>query len=121
MQELSNEQLVETIQSLRGDEKRIVADLLRYLHELDERRYYRELGYSSLHSYCTECLGYSDSAAWRRIGVFELRIPKGPGLRVYYALDGERLVLLLGGGDKSTQQRDIRAAKALWKEYRNEN
>ena len=54
-------------------------------------------------------------------GVFELRIPKGPGLRVYYALDGERLVLLLGGGDKSTQQRDIRAAKALWKEYRNEN
>ena len=67
MQEISNEQLVETIQTLRGDEKRVVAKLIRYLHELDERRYYRELGFSSLHAYCTERLGYSNSAAWRRI------------------------------------------------------
>jgi putative addiction module killer protein len=54
-------------------------------------------------------------------GVFEIRIPKGPGLRVYYALDGDRMVILLGGGDKSTQSKDIKAAKELWRSYNNEN
>ena len=52
-------------------------------------------------------------------GVFELRIPKGPGLRVYYGLDGPRIVVLIGGGDKSSQDKDIRKAHRLWKEYLN--
>jgi len=43
-------------------------------------------------------------------GVFELRIALGPGLRVYYALPGRRVVVLLGGGDKSAQSRDINRA-----------
>ena len=51
-------------------------------------------------------------------GVFELRIPKGPGLRVYYGLDGAELVILLGGGDKSTQKQDIREAQGLWSKYK---
>lgn len=51
-------------------------------------------------------------------GVMELRIPYGPGYRVYYALDGDRVVLLLLGGDKSTQTRDIETAKAYWQDYR---
>ena len=38
-------------------------------------------------------------------GVFELRIPRGPGLRVYYGLKGNELVVLIGGGDKSSQKR----------------
>ena len=67
MNAVTNESLVETIKSLRGDEKRIVAELIRCLHELDKRKHYRELGYSSLHAFCTECLGYSEAAAWRRI------------------------------------------------------
>ena len=50
-------------------------------------------------------------------GVFELRVPKGPGLRIYYGLDGETLVILLGGGDKSTQEKDIRQAQELWRAY----
>lgn len=50
-------------------------------------------------------------------GVFELRIPKGPGLRVYYGLDGPRIVVLIGGGDKSSQSKDIRRAQKLFKEY----
>jgi len=54
-------------------------------------------------------------------GVFELRIHKGPGLRVYYGLDGEKLIVLLGGGDKSTQHKDIEQAKDLWRKYKNEN
>jgi putative addiction module killer protein len=51
-------------------------------------------------------------------GVFELRIPTGPGLRVYYGLDGTEVVILLGGGDKSTQSKDIREAQALWRNYK---
>lgn len=50
-------------------------------------------------------------------GVFELRIPKGPGLRVFYGLDGATIVVLIGGGDKSSQRKDIRKAQKLWKEY----
>jgi putative addiction module killer protein len=51
-------------------------------------------------------------------GVKELKIDVGPGLRVYYAEHFHRLVLLLGGGDKSTQQRDISAAIVLWQQWK---
>ncbi len=44
-------------------------------------------------------------------GVSELRIPYGPGYRVYFARTGATVVLLLCGGDKSTQRRDIKKAK----------
>jgi putative addiction module killer protein len=46
-------------------------------------------------------------------GVSELRIHYGPGYRVYFVRHGERVVILLGGGSKSTQGKDIAAAKAL--------
>jgi len=51
-------------------------------------------------------------------GVFELRIPFGSGYRVYFAEDGNTVVLLLCGGDKSSQDKDIEKAKAYWKEYK---
>jgi putative addiction module killer protein len=45
--------------------------------------------------------------------VSELRIDYGPGFRVYYLRRGEEIVVLLCGGDKSTQSRDIKAAKQI--------
>ena len=47
------------------------------------------------------------------LGVVEMREFFGPGWRMYYTQRGTMLVVMLGGGDKSTQQRDIAAAQAL--------
>ena len=54
-----------------------------------------------------------------RDGVIELRLDFGSGYRVYFAEDGADVVLLLIGGDKSTQKKDIEKAKEHWKEYKN--
>lgn len=51
-------------------------------------------------------------------GVSELRMDFGPGYRVYFGQDGDKLVILLGGGTKRRQQRDIEEAHALWAEYK---
>lgn len=50
-------------------------------------------------------------------GVSELRISYGPGYRVYYTRRGDTVILLLCGGDKSDQSRDIAQAKALAREW----
>ncbi|GAB4194869.1 MAG: hypothetical protein Fur006_40860 [Coleofasciculaceae cyanobacterium] len=50
-------------------------------------------------------------------GVYELRIDYGPGYRVYFGQVGTTIVLLLCGGDKSTQVADIRKAKEYWADY----
>lgn len=51
-------------------------------------------------------------------GVFEFRIDFGPGYRVYFGQDGEALVILLTGGTKKRQQRDIAAAHEYWQDYK---
>lgn len=51
-------------------------------------------------------------------GVSELRIFFGPGYRVYFGEEAGHMVILLCGGDKDSQDRDIQAAKAYWKEYK---
>ncbi len=50
--------------------------------------------------------------------VFEYRLDFGPGYRIYLGKDGERLVILLGGGTKKHQQRDINVAIERWQDYR---
>ena len=51
-------------------------------------------------------------------GVAELRVDCGPGYRVYFGQKGQTLVVLLCGGDKRTQDRDIRLAKQCWHEFK---
>ena len=51
-------------------------------------------------------------------GVLEYRLDWGPGYRVYFGRDGDVLVILLTGGTKTRQQRDIETAKALWADYK---
>ena len=56
---------------------------------------------------------------WRSVGegIRELKIPEGKGYRIYYAWDGPNIVLLLCGGDKSTQNVDIINARTYWRDY----
>ena len=51
-------------------------------------------------------------------GVSELKVDVGPGYRVYYSIRGNRLLLLLAGGDKASQQKDIKLALALNRNFK---
>jgi putative addiction module killer protein len=51
-------------------------------------------------------------------GVFEYKVDVGPGYRIYLGKDGETLVILLAGGTKQRQQRDINSALANWQDYK---
>jgi putative addiction module killer protein len=51
-------------------------------------------------------------------GVFEVKVDFGPGYRVYFGKDGNEIVILLGGGTKKRQQRDIEGARGRWQDYK---
>ena len=51
-------------------------------------------------------------------GVVEYKIDFGPGYRIYFGKDGDRLIILLCGGDKKSQRDDIQKAKGYWQEYK---
>lgn len=51
-------------------------------------------------------------------GVFELKADFGPGYRIYFGKDGEKIVVLIGGGTKKKQQADIEIAKTRWADYK---
>lgn len=61
--------------------------------------------------------GNLSNVKWFR-GIGEYRLDWGPGYRVYMGRDGERLIILLGGGTKKGQQKDIERAVELWEEYK---
>jgi putative addiction module killer protein len=49
--------------------------------------------------------------------IYELRLFFGSGYRIYFGKDGEKLIILLAGGDKATQTKDIKNVKICWKQY----
>ena len=51
-------------------------------------------------------------------GVYEKKIDFGPGYRIYFGMDGEKLVVLVGGGTKKRQARDVATAVGRWTDYR---
>jgi len=51
--------------------------------------------------------------------VYELKFKNHSGFRIYYGLDGNKIILLLNAGNKSTQRRDIQKAKIYWNDYIN--
>lgn len=63
-------------------------------------------------------LGNFSNAKGDGAGVLEYRLDFGPGYRIYFGKDGERLVILLAGGTKKRQQLDIEAAQARWQDYK---
>ncbi len=61
-------------------------------------------------------LGNTSRIKWIR-AIAEYRIDWGPGYRIYLGRDGDKLIILLGGGMKQRQQQDIQRAVAMWTEY----
>ncbi|MEZ4754781.1 MAG: type II toxin-antitoxin system RelE/ParE family toxin [Bdellovibrionota bacterium] len=54
-------------------------------------------------------------------GVYELRIHYNPGFRIYFGRRNNRTVVIINGGIKKSQRKDIQKAKELWKDYSDEN
>jgi 5-methylcytosine-specific restriction endonuclease McrA len=67
VKKLTNKELLVEVQSLVGQEKRILVQVLKYLREIESRKLFLERGYSSLFAFCVEYLGYEESQAYRRI------------------------------------------------------
>lgn len=63
-------------------------------------------------------LGNTSNTKGVGAGVFELKVDFGPGYRVYFGRDGDEIVILLGGGTKKRQARDIQAAHDRWRNYK---
>lgn len=63
-------------------------------------------------------MGHQSSMKTVGQGVSEYKIDFGPGYRIYFARDGETVILLLGGGTKKRQQQDIAMAQKRWNDYK---
>lgn len=103
--------MVEIRHYVTPDGKDVYLDWVRKLRDIRariaiDRRVNRiELGNFGDHKFC-------------RDGVWELRIDVGTGYRVYYAVVGRELILLMCGGDKRTQSTDIDRACEYWEDWR---
>jgi putative addiction module killer protein len=100
----------EIVHFLTTDQKDVFEEWIVRLRDrkaisaIDRRVWRMENGNFGDHKFC-------------RDGVWELRIDVGPGYRVYYALSGQQIILLLCGGDKRTQSADIGRACRYWDEW----
>jgi len=67
LKDITDSDLLENVKSLKNVEDKTLADLVLFLFEVDVRKLYRDIGFSSLYTYCIEGLGYSGASAYRRI------------------------------------------------------
>lgn len=76
--ELTNENITDNLRALKAREDHIIADVLEYIGEMERRELHLALGYSTVYSYLSQCLGYSESEAYRRIEAARLmgRVPE---------------------------------------------
>lgn len=88
--------------------------LTGWLGKLRDRRA-REIIHNRIDRLRLDNLGDSRSLG---NGLFEIRIHYGPGYRVYFGQSGKNIILLLCGGNKSTQQQDVNLARKYWLDYR---
>lgn len=65
-----------------------------------------------------ERYGHMGDYDWVGEGVYELKFHYGPGYRIYFGEKGEFLIILLCGGDKGSQNRDVQKAREYWAEYK---
>jgi 5-methylcytosine-specific restriction endonuclease McrA len=72
MKELTNEKLISSLKNLASEERILTAQILEYLREVERRRLYLEMGYSSLHVFCMKELQYSEGSTHRRIASMRL-------------------------------------------------
>jgi putative addiction module killer protein len=99
-------------------------ELRGYINEQGTKRYQVvcELGcYRRRHgSHCAHAAGTINFSNVKGVGggVLEYKIDFGPGYRIYFGKDGERLAILIGGGTKQRQDRDIAAALECWIDYK---
>ena len=93
------------------DKKEPFTDWLRHLK--DQRA--KQLIQARLARLRLGNLGYCKSVG---NGVFELKLDFGPGYRIYIGQDGSQIVILLCGGDKSSQDADIKKARTYWQDYK---
>ena len=72
LNKLQNKELLEKARSLVSEERKMMGEVIRCLEEINRRKLYLQLGYSSLFAFCTQELGYSESAAMRRINAMRM-------------------------------------------------
>lgn len=95
-----------------ADGKIPARDWLDAMHDRDETTYDRIIRYiERMES------GNTSNFKPEGEGITELVMDFGPGYRMYFGQDGKELVILLIGGDKSTQKQDLATAKSYWGDY----
>lgn len=100
-------------QLLRYQDPRGNVPLNRWFRSLKERRIIARI--TNRLNRAAE--GHFGDHHYLRGGIWEMRIHEGPGYRVYYAVEHRTIVLLLTGGDKSSQDTDITKALDYWNDY----
>jgi len=110
---MNHEMIIEVYQDEEGNEP-----FTRWLHSIKDHRTRARMEHRLER---VRAGNFGDSSSVGE-GVFELRLHVGAGYRIYYGRWGDEIVVLLCGGSKRTQKRDIPRAKQYWEDYkRNQN